>query len=97
MKQKTRIPIDGEPVVWKSPFAVLKQMDLPQAAQRDTIDRPKGPRVSRSHIAAGGYHPADGASGWQDGHSDHGFVGVSQAEKEQLAKDMQKACGVGGR
>jgi translation initiation factor 1 len=25
-----------------------------------------------------------------------GFVGIGQAEKEQLAKEMQKACGVGG-
>ena len=25
-----------------------------------------------------------------------GFVGISQAEKEQLAKAMQKACGTGG-
>ena len=25
-----------------------------------------------------------------------GFVGISQAEKERLAKDMQKACGAGG-
>jgi translation initiation factor 1 len=25
-----------------------------------------------------------------------GFVGVSQAEKEQLAKAIQKACGTGG-
>ena len=25
-----------------------------------------------------------------------GFVGISQVEKEQLAKAMQKACGTGG-
>jgi translation initiation factor 1 len=25
-----------------------------------------------------------------------GFVGISQAEKERLAKEMQKACGAGG-
>jgi translation initiation factor 1 len=25
-----------------------------------------------------------------------GFVGISQAEKERLAKAMQKACGAGG-
>ena len=25
-----------------------------------------------------------------------GFVGISQAEKESLAKEMQKACGAGG-
>jgi translation initiation factor 1 len=25
-----------------------------------------------------------------------GFVGIGQAEKEQLAKAMQKACGAGG-
>jgi translation initiation factor 1 len=25
-----------------------------------------------------------------------GFVGIGQAEKERLAKEMQKACGAGG-
>ena len=25
-----------------------------------------------------------------------GFIGISQAEKERLAKDMQEACGAGG-
>jgi translation initiation factor 1 len=97
MKQKTRIPIDGEPVVWKSPFAVLKQMDLPQAAQRDTIDRPK--EAAREQVTHRGRVDIIRQTAHRGGKTVTlitGFVGVSQAEKEQLAKEMQKACGVGG-
>ena len=31
MKEKKRIPISGEPIVWKSPFAMLKNVSLPCA------------------------------------------------------------------
>lgn len=40
MKGKKRMPTDGAPVAWKSPFAVLKEVELPPTQQRDTIDRP---------------------------------------------------------
>ena len=31
MKEKKRIPTDGEAIQWKSPFAALKNVVLPQA------------------------------------------------------------------
>ena len=29
MKERKRIPTDGEPIAWKSPFAALKNVELP--------------------------------------------------------------------
>ena len=33
MKDKKRVPTSGEPILWKSPFATLKSMDLPLAPE----------------------------------------------------------------
>ena len=102
MKERKRIPTNGEPVAWKSPFAALQQVELPPAVQ--------------SNLAASDKPPASAASAArkppQRGRVDilrqtahrggktvtvvTGFIGISQAEKEQLAKAMQKACGTGG-
>ena len=37
---KKRIPTDGEPVPWKSPFAALKNVELPPTPPRDKTERP---------------------------------------------------------
>ena len=29
MKERKRIPTDGDPAAWKSPFAALQQVELP--------------------------------------------------------------------
>mgnify|MGYP000278798514 CR=1 FL=1 len=97
MKQKTRIPADGEPIAWKSPFAGLKDVVLPPASPREPVHQPGAPQSApaknrgRVDIIRQTAH-----RGGKTVTVITGFVGVSQAEKEQLAKDMQKACGVGG-
>lgn len=97
MKEKKRIPVDGEPVQWNSPFAALKNLQLPPASPRDktegsatTSTRPVKNR-GRVDIIRQTAH-----RGGKTVTVVTGFVGIGQAEKEQLAKDMQKACGVGG-
>lgn len=97
MKEKTRIPTDGEPVTWKSPFAALKDVVLPPAPPREQAKQLGTPAPApaknrgRVDIIRQTAH-----RGGKTVTVVTGFVGISQAEKEQLARDMQKACGAGG-
>jgi translation initiation factor 1 len=97
MKDKKRIPTDGEPVAWKSPFAALKNVELPPAQPREGIDRPvaalpeKAKSRGRVDIIRQTAH-----RGGKTVTVVTGFAGISQVEKEQLAKEIQTACGVGG-
>ncbi len=95
MKPKTRIPTEGDPVAWKSPFASLKEVALPPA--RGKVAHPVAPPPAqaknrgRVDIIRQTAH-----RGGKTVTVITGFVGIGQDEKEQLAKEMQKACGVGG-
>ncbi len=97
MKGSKRIPTEGEPVAWKSPFAALKNVELPPVQLRETTDRPvaaqpgQAKNRGRVDIIRQTAH-----RGGKTVTVVTGFIGISQAEKEQLAKEMQKACGVGG-
>lgn len=98
MKKKTRIPTGGESITWTSPFAALRKIDLPSAPGRqpDTAPRevaPAAPKKNRGrvdiirHTAHRGGKTVTVVTG---------FTGISPAEIERLAKEMQKACGAGG-
>jgi translation initiation factor 1 len=97
MKDKKRIPTDGEPVAWKSPFAALKNVALPPSQPRERIDRPaaalpeKAKSRGRVDIIRQTAH-----RGGKTVTVVTGFAGISQVEKERLAKEIQTACGVGG-
>jgi len=97
MKEKKRIPVDGEPVQWNSPFAALKNLQLPPASPRDKTEGPAmtstGPAKNRGRVDI---IRQTAHRGGKTVTVVTGFVGIGQAEKEQLAKEMQKACGVGG-
>lgn len=98
MKEKKRIPTGDEPFAWKSPFAALKDVTLPStptkppardlahATPAATIRNRGRVDIIRSTAHRGGKTVTVVT----------GFVGVSQPEKERLAKEMQKACGAGG-
>lgn len=97
MKEKKRIPTDGEPVQWKSPFAALKNLELPPAQPRDKADQ--STPVSPSHAKNRGRVDIIRQTAHRGGKTVTvvtGFTGIGQAEKEQLAREMQKTCGVGG-
>ena len=98
MNEKKRIPTSGEPIVWTSPFATLKHVELPLApevrpgvAPRDAA--PIAPKKNRGRVdivrqtAHRGGKTVTVVSG---------FLGIGQAEKDRLAKEMQQACGAGG-
>ena len=97
MTEKKRIPTDGEPVQWNSPFAALKNLQLPPASPKDKTEgsatTSTGPAKNRGRVDI---IRQTAHRGGKTVTVVTGFVGIGQAEKEQLAKDMQKACGVGG-
>lgn len=97
MKEKKRIPIDGEPVAWKSPFAALKDVELPPTPRRDKRADPAS--TSTGQAKNRGRVDIIRQTAHRGGKTVTvltGFPGVGPEEKEQLAKEMQKACGVGG-
>ena len=97
MREKPRIPTDGEPVAWKSPFAALKDVVLPTAPPREQVHQsgPPDPAPAKTRGRVDIIRQTAHRGG-KTVTVVTGFIGISQTEKEQLAKEMQKACGVGG-
>lgn len=98
MKEKKRIPTDGEPIQWKSPFAALGNVTLqPAATEQPTAARTTTPPpASKKHRGRVDIIRQTAHRGGKTVTVVTGFVGISQEEKERLAKRMQTACGAGG-
>ncbi len=98
MKEKKRIPTDGEPIQWKSPFAALGKITLPPAMTgQPTADHATPvPPVSKKSRGRVDIIRQTAHRGGKTVTVVTGFVGISQAEKERLAKDIQTTCGAGG-
>jgi translation initiation factor 1 len=98
MKKKKRIPAGGEPMVWKSPFAALKNVELPpiSAARHTVIQVDAGPAAPKKNRGRVDIIRSTGRRGGKTVTVVTGFIGIGQDEKERLAKEMQKACGAGG-
>ncbi len=97
MKEKKRIPVDGEPVQWNSPFAALKNLELSPTSPRDKTEGPA--TASTGQAKNRGRVDIIRQTAHRGGKTVTvitGLTGIGQAEKEQLAKEIQKACGVGG-
>lgn len=98
MKEKKRIPTDGEAIQWKSPFAALKDVVLPQtptdSPAKSRLAAP--PPASIKHRGRVDIIRQTAHRGGKTVTVVTGFVGIAQAEMEQLAKRMQTACGAGG-
>jgi translation initiation factor 1 len=94
MKKKTRIPTGGESITWASPFAALRNMDLP-AAPNITPRKvePAAPKKNRGRVDIV-RHTAH--RGGKTVTVVTGFTGIGLTEIESLGKEMQKACGAGG-
>ncbi len=98
MKEKKRLSIDGGPIKWTSPFAVLKHAERPtdspdRAAHDQNASTSKRPRTNRGRVDI---IRQTAHRGGKTVTVFTGFVGIGQAEKEALAKQMQKVCGAGG-
>lgn len=98
MTEKKRIPTSGEPLVWTSPFAALKNLGLPLAPKMQLGAAPRdapsiAPKKNRGRVDI---IRQTAHRGGKTVTVVTGFTGIGLAEKETLAKEMQKACGAGG-
>jgi translation initiation factor 1 len=94
MKKKTRIPTGGESITWASPFAALRNMDLPAAPNITPREvAPAAPKKNRGRVDIV-RHTAH--RGGKTVTVVTGFTGIGLTEIESLGKEMQKACGAGG-
>jgi translation initiation factor 1 len=98
MKEKKRLPTDGGPIKWASPFSSLKHTPLPTASPTQLASTPNAPVSSASKKNRGRVDILRQTAhrGGKTVTVVTGFVGIGQAEKEALAQRMQKACGAGG-
>lgn len=98
MKEKKHIPTSDGSFAWNSPFAALKDVILPTMPAtpdaRDQADKtPAAPKRNRGRVDI---IRSTAHRGGKTVTVITGFIGISQLEKERLAKEMQKACGAGG-
>jgi len=98
MKEKKRIPTSDEPFSWKSPFAALKDA-LPPPTPTESSGRKPADTTEPAPARNRGRVDILRSTAHRGGKTVTvvtGFVGISQSEKERLAKEMQKSCGAGG-
>lgn len=98
MNKKKCIPTGGEPIAWTNPLGALKNVDLPLAREvRAGITpcdaAPIEPKKNRGRVDI---IRQTAHRGGKTVTVVTGFTGIGLAEKETLAKEMQKACGAGG-
>ena len=98
MKHKKHIPTSTQSFAWNSPFAALKDLTLPvMPTKPDAPDQDVTPPAAAKRNR--GRVDIIRSTAHRSGKTVtviSGFVGISQIEKERLAKEMQKACGAGG-
>ncbi len=98
MSSDKRIPTDGGPSFGHNPFGALSSDGLPpapanpsQTSSTSTAAKPAKKNRGRVDIIR-----QKAGRGGKTVTVVTGFVGIGLPEKEQLAKTMQRACGVGG-
>ncbi|ULA62944.1 MAG: Translation initiation factor SUI1-related protein [Nitrospira sp.] len=96
MKNKTRIPTDGEPIQWESPFAALKKIALPPTTGEQPATAPTTIPLVKKNRGRVDIIRQTAHRGGKTVTVIAGLAGVGQAEKEQLARNIQTACGAGG-
>lgn len=90
--------MNGEPIVWPSPFAILKDLALPPTpeARSGIIPHDAPPIAPKKHRGRVDILRQTAHRSGKTVTVVKGFTGIGQAEQEILAKEMQKACGAGG-
>ncbi len=98
MKERKRISTEGEPIVWSSPFADLKHVGLPPAPEVQLGGAPHNtaPLALKKNRGRVDIIRQTAHRGGKTVTVVTGFTGIGLAEKETLAKEMQKVCGAGG-
>ncbi|MCH6256191.1 translation initiation factor [Puniceicoccaceae bacterium K14] len=97
-KKKKRISTEGsEDALSDNPFAGLNLGDLPAAPEVELPTKldvnTQKPKKNRGRLDVG---RQKGGRGGKTVTVVTGFKGISQEEKQALAKKIQKSCGVGG-
>ena len=97
MSRSNRIPTDGGSALTHNPFAALSSEGLPVAPTNPPPEAitPRAPKAQKSRGRVDIVREKAGRGG-KTVTVVKNFVGIGLAEKEQLAKAMQKACGTGG-
>lgn len=98
MSSDKRIPTDGGPSFGHNPFGALSSDGLPSAPANlsqtsSTASTAKPAKKNRGRVDI---IRQKAGRGGKTVTVVTGFVGIGLPEKEQLAKTMQRACGVGG-
>ena len=102
MSNEKRIPTDGGQPLTQTPFAGLRIDGLPEPTQASSPTPPApahGSSRRRQPSRKRGRVDILRQTAHRGGKTVTvvtGFVGISQAEREELARKMQKACGTGG-
>ncbi len=110
-KKNEKVSTSGGSGLGQNPFAALSGLALP-ASPQDASAMAAGETTAAAGPGLKAEQPAVQSSPKNRGRVDvlrekagrggktvtvaSGFMGISPSEKEQLAKRMQKACGVGG-
>lgn len=98
MSSNKRIPTDGGTSLGHNPFAALSSEGLPPApaSQSENVAPTSTPKPVKKNRGRVDIIRQKAGRGGKTVTVVTGFVGIGLPEKEQLAKAMQRACGVGG-
>jgi translation initiation factor 1 len=98
MSSNKRIPTDGGSSLGHNPFAALSSEGLPPAPVNspEAIAPTSTPKPAKKNRGRVDIIRQKAGRGGKTVTVVTGFVGIGLPEKEQLAKAMQRACGVGG-
>lgn len=98
MSGSKRIPTDGGPSFGHNPFAALSSEGLPPAPEIPPVPAEPTGRAAKKNTNRGRVDiiRQKAGRGGKTVTVITGFVGIGLPEKEQLAKALQRSCGVGG-
>lgn len=98
MSSSKRIPTDGGSSLSHNPFGALSSEGLPEAPSSSIAPSPQTAQETKPKKNRGRVDiiRQKAGRGGKTVTVVNGFVGIGLPEKEQLAKKMQKVCGVGG-
>jgi len=98
MSRDKRIPTDGGSNLIHSPFAALSSKGLPPAPANlaENSEPASAAKPTKKNRGRVDIIRQKAGRGGKTVTVVTGFVGIGLPEKEQLAKAMQRACGVGG-
>ncbi|MBS0657348.1 MAG: translation initiation factor [Verrucomicrobia bacterium] len=92
-KPSKRIPTDGGAPLTHNPFGALSAAGLPAGPEAAPAAATPAPPKQRGRVEI---RRQTAHRGGKTVTVVSGFVGIALAEKEELARRLQKSCGVGG-